>query len=68
MGSPENPGKATTPTGHEPFVDAVEAERFLGIRPRRVLELARGGGIPACPLGDAQIAAVPVDDEFAGLD
>ena len=36
---------------HEPFVDAVETGRFLQLRPRRVLELARQGAIPAYPLG-----------------
>jgi hypothetical protein len=36
----------------EPFVDAIEAGRFLGLRPRRVLELARSGALPAYPLGD----------------
>jgi hypothetical protein len=35
----------------EPFVDAVETGRFLQLRPRRVLELAREGVIPAYPLG-----------------
>jgi hypothetical protein len=35
----------------EPFVDAVETGRFLQLRPRRVLELARQGEIPAYPLG-----------------
>lgn len=35
----------------EPFVDAVETGRFLQLRPRRVLELARQGVIPAYPLG-----------------
>lgn len=35
----------------EPFVDAVETARFLQLRPRRVLELARQGVIPAYPLG-----------------
>jgi len=35
----------------EPFVDAVETGRFLQLRPRRVLELAREGIIPAYPLG-----------------
>ena len=38
----------------EPFVDAVEAGKFLSLRPRRVLELARQGVIPAYPLGDGQ--------------
>jgi Helix-turn-helix domain len=36
----------------EPFVDAEEAGRFLSLRPRRVLELARKGIIPAHPLGE----------------
>ena len=35
----------------EPFVDATRAAEFLGIRPRRVLEMARAGEIPAHPLG-----------------
>jgi Helix-turn-helix domain len=35
----------------EPFVDAVSAGEFLNLRPRRVLELARQGAIPAYPLG-----------------
>jgi hypothetical protein len=35
----------------EPFVDAVETGRFLQLRPRRVLELARQGVIPAYPVG-----------------
>jgi len=35
----------------EPFVDAVRAAEFLGIKPRRVLEMARAGQIPAYPLG-----------------
>ena len=38
----------------EPFVDANRAAEFLSIRPRRVLELARQGAIPAHPLGDRQ--------------
>jgi len=38
-------------TQPEPFVDAVETGRFLQLRPRRVLELARQGVIPAYPLG-----------------
>src|SRR5258708_28130063 len=41
-------------TEREPFVDAVEAAEFLRLRPRRVLELARRGVIPAYPLGDGQ--------------
>jgi hypothetical protein len=38
----------------EPFVDAVEAGEFLHLRPRRVLELARQGLIPAYPLGQGK--------------
>lgn len=35
----------------EPFVDAERAGEFLSLRPRRVLELARQGAIPAHPIG-----------------
>jgi hypothetical protein len=35
----------------EPFVDANRASEFLNLRPRRVLELARNGLIPAYPVG-----------------
>ena len=38
----------------EPFVDAVAASDFLHLRPRRVLELARQGEIPAYPLGQGK--------------
>lgn len=38
----------------EPFVDAAKAAKFLNLRPRRVLELARSGSIPAYPLGDGR--------------
>ncbi len=38
----------------EPFVDAEKAAVFLSLRPRRVLELARAGSIPAYPFGDGQ--------------
>jgi len=38
----------------EPFVDAVETGRFLHLRPRRVLELARRGELPAYPLGQGK--------------
>jgi hypothetical protein len=41
----------TNDADREPFVDAVETGRFLQLRPRRVLELARQGAIPAYPLG-----------------
>jgi hypothetical protein len=43
-----------TDTKREPFVDAVAAADFLHIRPRRVLELARQGEIPAYPLGQGK--------------
>jgi hypothetical protein len=36
----------------EPFVDALEAGRFLQLPRRRVLQLARQGRLPAYPLGD----------------
>jgi Helix-turn-helix domain len=39
-------------SGPEPFVDANRAAEFLSLRRRRVLELARGGEIPAHPLGN----------------
>lgn len=38
----------------EPFVDANRAAEFLFLRPRRVLELARQGALPAHPLGIGQ--------------
>jgi hypothetical protein len=38
----------------EPFVDAAKAAEFLCLRPRRVLELARQGLIPAYPVGDGR--------------
>ena len=38
----------------EPFVDAVQAAEFLRLRPRRVLEMARQGLIPAYPLGNGK--------------
>ena len=44
----------TNDTEREPFVDAVEAGAFLHLRPRRVLELARLGEIPAYPLGQGK--------------
>jgi hypothetical protein len=43
-----------TDTEREPFVDAVAAADFLQLRPRRVLELARQGEIPAYPLGQGK--------------
>ncbi len=50
----ENIGKPNPLTEHEPFVDAIEAGQFLHLRPRRVLELARQGVIPAYPLGQGK--------------
>lgn len=38
----------------EQFVDAEKAGEFLNLRPRRVLELAREGSIPAYPIGNGQ--------------
>ena len=35
----------------EPFVDVEKAGKFLSLRPRRVMELARRGEIPAYPIG-----------------
>ena len=35
----------------ERFVDAREASRFLSMKPRRVVEFARTGYLPAYPLG-----------------
>jgi hypothetical protein len=43
-----------TDTERESFVDAVTAADFLHLRPRRVLELARQGEIPAYPLGQGK--------------
>lgn len=40
------------PEALEPFVDAAKAAAFLGLKPRRVLELARAGDLPAYPLGN----------------
>jgi hypothetical protein len=36
----------------EPFVDATKAAEFVNLRPRRLLQLARDGSIPAYPIGD----------------
>jgi len=53
-GEPRGPGNAgsQSPPLPEPFVDAARAGEFLSLRPRRVLELAREGAIPAYPLGN----------------
>ena len=44
----------TTDSEREAFVDAVKVGAFLHLRPRRVLELARQGVIPAYPLGQGK--------------
>jgi len=41
---------STTPPP-EAFVDATRAGEFLSLKPRRVLELARAGHLPAYPIG-----------------
>lgn len=38
----------------EPFVDATKAAEFVKLRPRRLLQLAREGSIPAYPVGNGQ--------------
>ena len=38
----------------EPFVDAAKAAEFVNLRPRRLLQLAREGSIPAYPVGNGQ--------------
>jgi len=38
----------------EPFVDAQAASEFLNLRPRRILELARRGILPAYPVGEGR--------------
>ena len=54
MNTSENTEKPN-PTGEpEPFVDAREAGKFLRLRPRRVLEMARQAEIPAYPLGQGK--------------
>jgi hypothetical protein len=35
----------------EPFVDAEKAARFISVKPRYLLDLARKGHMPAHPLG-----------------
>ncbi len=35
----------------EAFVDAHRASALLGLKPRRVLEMARAGLLPAYPIG-----------------
>jgi hypothetical protein len=43
-----------SPPQQEPLVDAIEAGAFLRLRPRRVLELARHGTIPAYPVASGK--------------
>lgn len=38
----------------EPFVDAIQGAEFLGIRPRRLLELVRAGHLPGHPIGQGR--------------
>jgi hypothetical protein len=38
----------------EPFVDAIQGAEFLGIRPRRLLELVRAGHLPGHPIGEGR--------------
>ena len=54
------PGKAVTtaPAPPEPFVSADEAARFLGVKRRFVLELARKGMNGAYGLGTGRIRKV----------
>ena len=35
----------------EPFVDALKTAELLGIKPRRVLEMARSGQLPGYAIG-----------------
>jgi excisionase family DNA binding protein len=44
-----NPAHASEVEG---FIDADEAARFLSLKRRRVLDLARAGKLPAHPIGD----------------
>ncbi len=37
--------------GYEPYVDEFVIARFLQMKPRRVLEMARDGELPAHPIG-----------------
>lgn len=52
MDSTDDTGQQRPATEPEPFVDATEAGKFLQLRPRRVLELARLGVLPAYHLGE----------------
>ena len=54
MVAAENIGESKPVREDEPFVDATAAGKFLHLRPRRVLELARQGCLPAYPVGDGK--------------
>ena len=45
-------GNRSEESQFEPFVDAEHAGNFLQLKPRRVLQLARQGKLPAYPIGD----------------
>lgn len=49
---PVGVGQAMQCGPFEPFVDEYKVAAFLCIEPRRVLEMARKGAIPAHPLGE----------------
>jgi hypothetical protein len=60
MGNPVNflatpdPDALSEFGGFEPFVDEHVAARVLKVEPRRVLEMARAGQLPAHPIGRAR--------------
>ena len=49
--SPPSSGARNSFMQHEPFVDAARAAKFLSIRPRQLLELARANILPGYPIG-----------------
>ena len=50
--SPSQQVSANELSPPEPFIDAEQAGLFLQLQPRRVLQLAREGKLPAYPIGD----------------
>lgn len=46
----------------EPFVDATRAAEFLGIKPRRILEMARSGQLPGYPARDRGAPDLAISD------
>ena len=46
------PEHRNTSEAIERFVDADEAAKFLSLKRRRILELARAGKLPAHPIGE----------------